>query len=88
MELIRRIVFLSEKCNKQVILTTHNPAILDGLNLDDPLQELFVVSRNKSGHTRVREIHKPLTAENEEPVKLSEAFLNGMLGGLPKSFKI
>jgi len=85
-ELIRRIRFLAEKYDKQVILTSHNPAVLDGLNLNDPTQRLFVVSRNKIGHTKIREVRKPLTAADEEPVKLSEAFLGGMLGGLPKSF--
>ncbi|MCP4107685.1 MAG: AAA family ATPase [Desulfobacteraceae bacterium] len=79
-ELIKKIAVLSEKYNKQVIMTSHNPAILDGFNLNDPMQKIFVVSRNKLGHTRIREIKKPETAENEEPVKLSEAFLNGMLG--------
>jgi len=85
-ELIRRIRSLAERHDKQVILTSHNPAVLDGLNLNDTTQRLFVVSRNKVGHTKIREVRKPLTATNEEPVKLSEAFLGGMLGGLPKSF--
>lgn len=85
-ELIKKIVVLSEKYHKQVLLTSHNPAILDGFNLNDPMQKVFVVSRNKPGHTRIREVKKPVTAKDEEPVKLSEAFLNGMLGGLPKSF--
>jgi len=85
-ELIRRIRVLTKKYDKQVILTSHNPAVLDGLNLNDHTQKLFVVSRNKIGHTRIREVTKPFTAMDEEPVKLSEAFLGGMLGGLPKSF--
>ena len=84
--LIKEIVQLAKKYDKQVILTTHNPAVLDGLNLDDDEQRLIVVSRNKIGHTRVNTLQKPITLEGEEPVKLSEAFLNGLLGGLPKSF--
>jgi predicted ATPase len=84
--LIQEIVQLAKKYDKQVILTTHNPAILDGLNLDDEAQRLLVVSRNKIGHTQIHTIQKPRTLEGEEPIKLSEAFLNGMIGGLPKSF--
>jgi len=75
---------LARQNNKQVILTTHNPAILDGLNLDDSQQKLFVVFRNKMGYTKIKQIEKP-TAE-QEPIRLSEAFLRGYIGGLPKGF--
>jgi len=84
--LIKELVSLAKKYEKQVILTTHNPAILDGLNLNDDEQRLLVVSRNKSGYTRARRFLKPETPEGEEPITLSEAFLRGYLGGLPKSF--
>ncbi|KPA12859.1 chromosome segregation protein SMC [Candidatus Magnetomorum sp. HK-1] len=76
---------LARQYNKQVILTTHNPAILDGLDLDDPQQKLFVVFRNKKGYTKINQIEKP-KSEEQEPVRLSEAFLRGYLGGLPKGF--
>jgi len=79
---------LAKKYDKQIFLTTHNPAILDGINLNDEEQKLFVVSRNKKGHTRMKEItaeDKPKSSTNE-PLKLSEAFLRGYLGGLPKGF--
>jgi predicted ATPase len=84
--LIKELVKLAKKYDKQVIMTTHNPAVLDGLNLDDPEQKLMVVSRNKQGHTKIKTVQKPRTLNGEEPVKLSEAFMNGMIGGLPKSF--
>jgi len=84
--LIKELVNLAKTYNKQVIFTTHNPAILDGLNLNDDEQRLLVVSRNKSGYTRARRFVKPETPEGEEPITLSEAFLRGYLGGLPKSF--
>ena len=79
---------LAKKYDKQIFLTTHNPAILDGIDLNDEEQKLFVVSRNKSGHTRMKNItakDKPKSS-NDEPLKLSEAFLRGYLGGLPKGF--
>ncbi len=84
--LTKELVHMGKKFNKQTILTTHNPAILDGLNLDDPEQKLFVVFRNKLGYTKIRQIFKPRTPEGQEPVKLSEAFLRGYIGGLPKGF--
>jgi predicted ATPase len=84
--LIKELVDLAKKYDKQVIFTTHNPAILDGLNLNDDDQRLFVVSRKKSGHTKAMRFFKPETPKGEEPITLSEAFLRGYLGGLPKSF--
>ena len=87
-ELIENIVELAKQFNKQVFLTAHNPAILDGINLNDDEQRLFVVSRNKQGHTRIKRItveNKPKSSTNE-PLKLSEAMLRGYLGGLPKNF--
>jgi len=85
-KLMRELVALAEKHDKQVIFTTHNPAILDGLNLDDDEQRLFVVSRNKNGATRLKRVNKPVTATGERPTRLSELFLRGVLGGLPKGF--
>jgi len=82
------VVELAKKYDKQIFLTTHNPAILDGINLNDDEQRLFVVSRNKKGYTRTKNItveNKPKSS-NDEPLKLSEAFLRGYLGGLPKGF--
>ncbi len=85
-KLIRELVISAKKHNKQAIFTTHNPAVLDGLNLDDDEQRLFVIYRNKLGHTKAKRVHKPKTPEGQEPVKLSEAFLRGYIGGLPKGF--
>ena len=87
-KLMTILVDLAKKYDKQIFLTTHNPAILDGIDLNDEEQKLFVVSRNKQGHTRMKEIgaeDKPKSSTNE-PIKLSEAFLRGYLGGLPKGF--
>ena len=80
--LTKKIVELTKKHDKQVILTTHNPSILDGLNLDDDEQRLFVIYRNNLGHTKAKRILK----KNDSKVKLSEAFMNGYIGGLPKNF--
>lgn len=85
-QLMVELTDLVEKYDKQVIFTTHNPAILDGLNLDDDNQRLFAITRNKLGHTKAERILKPKPLNGKEPVRLSEAFLRGYLGGIPKNF--
>lgn len=85
-ELMRQLAKLAEKNGKQVILTTHNPAILDGLNLHDDKQRLYVVRRNSEGHTTVNQVKAPRPRPEGAPVKLSTAFMSGLLGGLPDHF--
>ncbi len=75
---------LSKDFKKQVILTTHNPAILDGLNLKDDKQRLFVAYRKRDGSTALQRIkHKPNSQK-----KLSELWMSGFIGGLPDNFQI
>jgi hypothetical protein len=85
-ELVRRLTQLAKRHDKQVIITTHNPAVLDGLDLHDDEQRLLVIYRNSKGHTRARRIEAPQPVAGEPPVRLSEAFLRGILGGLPQNF--
>jgi predicted ATPase len=85
-KLIQELVELAKKYDKQVIFTTHNPAVLDGLDLSDDEQRLFVIYRNVDGHTKARRISAPEPLEDDDPVQLSEAFINGYLGGLPNNF--
>ncbi len=54
--LTKTLVELSKENGKQSLITTHNPAVLDGLNLHDDEQRLFVVRRNKKGHTVAKRI--------------------------------
>jgi predicted ATPase len=85
-KLISVLAELSVKYNKQVILTTHNPSVLDGLNLNNDNERLFVISRNAVGNTRANRITKKPSIEGEPSLKLSEQFLRGYIGGLPKNF--
>lgn len=55
-KLIKELARLAKKYDKQMFVTTHNPAILDGIDLSDDEQRLFVVSRNKQGHTHCKRI--------------------------------
>jgi hypothetical protein len=80
--LTRNLTELAVKNKKQVIVTTHNPAVLDGLDLSDDNQRLFVVRRNKKGHTIASRVeHKP-----DRSKKLSEIWADGYIGGLPSNF--
>ena len=84
--LLKEIAALAREHDRQVILTTHNAAMLDGLDLNDPEQRLFVVDRSAKGETRVTRIEAPEPIEGDPPMKLSEAFLRGYIGGLPQNF--
>lgn len=84
-ELMKEICKLAEENDKQVIITTHNPAILDGLNLHDDNIRLFEVKRNDRGLTKTRRIKvKPKT--NGKQYKLSELWTEGYLGAIPENF--
>jgi predicted ATPase len=85
-KLITCLAELSKKYDKQVIVTTHNPALLDGLDLSDDQQKLYTVYRNKLGHTKINRISKPTPLAGEPATKLSELFMRGAIGGLPKNF--
>jgi len=82
MQLTKNLAELSKKHFKQIIVTTYNPAILDGLNLKDDSQRLFVISRNSEGHTRAERINY----NEKRTMKLSEVWTKGFIGGLPENF--
>lgn len=87
--LIKELVALAKENGKQAFVTTHNPAILDGLNLHDDEQRLFVVERDDEGATQLRRVgidDLPKAKRNGETIKLSESFMRGHLGGLPTNF--
>lgn len=79
---ISRLASLAEKHGKQVILTTHSPFVLDGLDEITEKRRLFVVNRNSDGHTVVNSIKE----NKNKSISLSEAWLKGYIGGLPNNF--
>lgn len=88
-KLIAEIAKLAKEFGKQIFLTTHNPALLDGIDLTDEEQKLFVVSRrSQTGQTKIKRItaDKRPMYENKQPMNLSDALLRGYLGGLPEGF--
>jgi Predicted ATPase len=82
-EITKRLVHLAKKHNKQVIVTTHSPAILDGLDITNDDERLFVVRRNLDGHTKVNCVQ---LKGNNMNTPLSEAWTKGYIGGLPENF--
>ncbi len=71
---------------RQVLLTTHNPLVLDGLALGDERVRLFSVSRDRSGHTKIRKIpvrdFDSLKKKHGEHA-VSRLWIEGLLGGMP-----
>lgn len=71
---------------RQVLLTTHNPLVLDGLDLGDDRVRLHAVSRDRLGHTQVRRVpvkdFAALKAKHGEHA-VSRLWIEGRLGGMP-----
>lgn len=80
--LIKHLIGISKQNNKQVILTTHSPYVLDGLDLSDDEQRLFVARRDIDGHTRIERI----PYKENRKMLLSELWMSGLIGGLPDNF--
>ena len=70
---------------RQILLTTHNPLILDGLPLQDDRVRLFTVSRTHSGRTSIRRVivNDGLLEKAERGWTLSRLWVMGHLGGVP-----
>lgn len=83
--LMKKICELAVKNGKQVLITTHNPAILDGLNLNDGSQRLYVVTRNDEGKTQAKRIQTK-EQTGEQRMMLSEMWMKGLIGGVPYNF--
>jgi energy-coupling factor transporter ATP-binding protein EcfA2 len=74
------------RAGRQVLLTTHNPLVLDGLDLGDDRVRLFAVSRDPAGHTRVRRMPvRDFAALKEKHGEhaVSRLWIEGRLGGMP-----
>jgi AAA15 family ATPase/GTPase len=93
--LMKELCTLAKKYDKQLLITTHNPAILDGLNLFDDEIRLFEVARNDKGHTKTRRIKvKPdkfvenydIEKIDLQRFKLSELWTRGFLGAISDNF--
>jgi predicted ATPase len=71
---------------RQALLTLHNPAVLDGLNLRDERIRLFAVDRNSEGHTKFNRVvitDALMELHQEKDWPLSRMWMMGLLGGVP-----
>ena len=68
---------------KTVFMTTHNPLVLDGLNLADERIRLFAINKNKYGYAELNriQISQKLLETGQS---LSRLWINGLLGGVPE----
>jgi hypothetical protein len=71
--------------DKQILLTTHNPLVLDALELADDATRLFVVDRDKKGHTLIRrlEFTAAFAKARDSGLTLSQMWTQGLIGGVP-----
>lgn len=68
--------------NRHVFLTTHNPLVLDGLDISNDDIRLFAVDRDKNGYVQIRRI-KVSQELIQAGQPLSRLWINGRLGGVP-----
>lgn len=64
-------------------MTTHNPLVLDGLNLVNDDIRLFAVNRDKNGFAQIQRIK---VSQNliDTGLSLSRLWISGRLGGVPE----
>lgn len=75
-----------EGLDRQIIVTTHNPLVLDALRLSDPGVRLFIVSREKgTGFTLVRRVEHSDALERARAKgrTMSQLWVEGTFGGVP-----
>lgn len=83
--LIDLLVSQAKAADKQLLLTTHNPLVLDGLDLEDEEVRLFMVDRNRKGHTLVRRLQHSVALKSATRLglSLSQMWTRGLIGGVP-----
>ena len=72
--------------NKQVIVTAHNPSILDGISIADDRIRLFAVDRDLEGLTVIKRVEiteELLRMSKEKDMPLSRLWVEGYIGGVP-----
>ena len=72
--------------SRQMLATTHNPLVLDGLDILDDRIRLFTVDRDSTGATQVKRVlvSPELMALADKGLSLSRLWVMGRLGGVPK----
>ena len=73
------------KTRRQILITSHNPAVLDGLPLQNDAVRLFTVDRDNVGRTVVKRVvvDQKLLAMANQGWTLSRLWTNKLIGGMP-----
>jgi hypothetical protein len=76
---------LGRSDSRQILMTSHNPAVLDGLPLQDDRVRLFTLDRDNSGKTIIRRVTvtPELLQKASEGWTLSRLWMNKLIGGMP-----
>lgn len=76
---------IDSPAQRQVLMTSHNPAVLDGLPLGDDRVRLFTVDRDARGTTVVKRVivDDKLKKFADKGWPLSRIWMNGLIGGVP-----
>jgi hypothetical protein len=86
-ELTKRFAdwILNSEDQRQVLMTSHNPAVLDGLPLQDDRVRLFTVDRDNRGKTIIERVvvNKKLLGMAAKGWTLSRLWMNKLIGGIP-----
>ena len=78
--------WLLERGDRQLLLTTHDPLILDGLPLLDDRVRLFAVERGRDGTVTVHRVTVDETLwekKEQQGWAMSDLWVEGWLGGVP-----
>lgn len=83
--LVDLLVSQAKVKGKQLLLTTHSPLVLDGLDIHDDEVRLFTVDRDAKGHTHVRRLvaTEALKKAMASGLTLSQMWIQGLIGGVP-----
>ncbi len=78
-------IIADDVTQRQVLMTTHNPAVLDGLPLQDDKVRLFAVDRDNVGRTVVKRVvvTGKMLKMADQGWTLSRMWMNKLIGGMP-----
>jgi predicted ATPase len=84
-KLVEVMAAQAKENDRQVLLTTHNPLVLDALDLRDDEVRLFTVDRDRHGHTIIRRLPftNALNKAQSSGLTLSQMWTRGLIGGVP-----
>jgi AAA15 family ATPase/GTPase len=78
------VIALAKQNDKQILVSTHSPFILDGCELYPEDTKIIALSRGQDGRTLARSVSPKFLLDNG--IKPSEGWLRGYFGGLPNNF--